>query len=748
MSIARQRLVRRAGALVLLLAGVPAGAVVLASPASAAVLATACPNGALVGTTYTLTGNCAVTAPITVPDGITLDGGGFTISATDPPGAEWNGAIVTNAGTSMNIRNVTVTGPQGGFNASTNCGNLVYGIRFNDAGGTITNVTVDHIFQQQTGAFASCQTGRAIRADNATAPRTVDITNTTVRDYQKSGFEARGLVTMNLTGSTAGPPHPLEGLIAQNAVTFVNVTSGRVANNTIHGSSDQAPGPPQCNNCNPGNGTGVLLFGSSNVTVTSNTFTGLGTDIGVAVSAGSTGNTISFNTVARAASNNPANTDATGIGILVDSSPAAQPSPSSATLICNTFAGWKPDQNIVGAIQIDCTLLPAGTECAPYAAHTPDVQGGPELVVGTTSPRPAPRPTAPVVWTLIAGSLPPGVGLAPDGAITGSLPPNSAGTYAFTLRATEATGLTATHDTSIQVRPGCQAVLGLSTPQVRTEVSSARVTPGEPFRDRIHVSGLAAGHAATAVARFYGPFASRAEAACRTPHLVRTETLHVRNGSNRTSLVRINAPGVYTWQVTINADAVTASATHRCGQEAETILVAKPGYVAPAIKGGFSGTIGSSSDLERRVPMTVQMPGIGLNAAVRPEGVVDGRMTLPGDVGDVGWLQKSAGIGDKIGTAVLGGHVSDRHDNPGALFRLNRAHPGQRITVVKDGKRYQFKVVSKATFDRSHKLPHQYFATTGRHRLALISCTAKVVFPSGHFHYTRYIVVLAKQIRR
>ena len=123
-------------------------------------------------------------------------------------------------------------------------------------------------------------------------------------------------------------------------------------------------------------------------------------------------------------------------------------------------------------------------------------------------------------------------------------------------------------------------------------------------------------------------------------------------------------------------------------------------------------------------------------------------MTLPGDVGEVGWLRKSAGIGDKIGTAVIGGHVSDRHDNPGALFHLSRAHAGQQVTVIQAGTRHQFMVVRKATFDRRDQLPDRYFVTTGRHRLVLISCTAKVVAPNGQFHYTRYIVVVANRVRR
>ena len=453
MSIAGQHLVRRVGALILLFAAVSLGTVALAPPAGAADITVAC-DGDTTGTTFTLTADCATTEPLTVPDGFTIDGDGFTISATDAGGDQWDGAIVTNEGVSMNIQNVTISGPADGFQA---CGldgatNVLYGIWFDGASGSVDNVTVDHIWQQQTGAFASCQTGRAIRADSGGAPRTVDITDTTVRDYQKSGFEARAGVTMNLTNSVAGPPHPLEGLIGQNAVTFVGATSGTVANNTIHGSSDQAPGPAECNNCNPTNGTGVLLFGSSNVTVTRNTFTGLGTDIGIAVSSGSTGNTISFNRVARNPSENPDNTDETGIGIWVNS---AAEVPSSATLTCNTFDGWRPDRNIVGALQVDCAPLPAGTECLAYATQTPDLQGGPEVEGRATSPRPALRPAEPVTWTLEEGDLPPGLALATDGAITGTLPRNSAGTYEFTIRATDAAGLTATQEQSIRIAPGC-----------------------------------------------------------------------------------------------------------------------------------------------------------------------------------------------------------------------------------------------------------------------------------------------------
>ena len=404
---------------------------VAAPPASAAPLQTACPTGTLAGTTYTLTADCAVTEPLTVPDGLTLDGGGFTISATDAGGPQWHGGIVTNAAgaTSMNIRNLTVTGPDDGFQLCTISTNLLYGIWFNDASGTVDNVTVDHIFQFQNGAFGSCQTGRAIRAEGtATGPaRTVTITNTVATDYQKTAFHGIGSsMTMEVTGSTAGPPHPLEGLMSQNGVTFQDVTSGRAANNTIHGSGNQADGPG-----GNGNGTGVLLFNADGVTLTENEIVGERTDIGISVSAGSTGNTISFNDVTRQSPD--VDGDPTGIAISVDSD-------SSATLICNTFDGW--NQNIVGAIQVDCTPLPGGAECEPYSAQAPTVHGG---IEGENAP--------PLTWALETGSLPPGLTLATDGAITGT--PTATGTFDFTLVVTDADGLTATSDQTITIAPGC-----------------------------------------------------------------------------------------------------------------------------------------------------------------------------------------------------------------------------------------------------------------------------------------------------
>jgi hypothetical protein len=287
-----------------------------------------------------------------------------------------------------------------------------------------------------------------------------------------------------------------------------------------------------------------------------------------------------------------------------------------------------------------------------------------------------------------------------------------------------------------------------ATPRLATRSSQRRVTPGTSFHDVVRVRGLEGGGGATATARLYGPFTARAVAVCRAPRLARTVRWHVHNGTNQSPEVRVRARGVYTWQVTTHADALNRAATHPCAQSAETTVVAKPAYLAPEVNGGYSGTLVPRGGAARTAPTRIELAAIGLDAPVLTERIRNGEMTLPDDVRDVGWLRRSAGFADKIGVTVVAGHVSDRHDHPGAMYHLSRARPGQHVTVRHAGESYRFTVVGTATYDRGHRLPHGYFRTTGRHRLVLISCTHRVSYPDGHFHYTRYQVVVADSTGR
>ncbi|WP_122818849.1 DUF7507 domain-containing protein [Nocardioides pantholopis] len=282
-------------------------------------------------------------------------------------------------------------------------------------------------------------------------------------------------------------------------------------------------------------------------------------------------------------------------------------------------------------------------------------------------------------------------------------------------------------------------------PRLRTRTSDQRVRPGERFHDRVRVTRLAPGTTVPATARLYGPFRSRAAASCRPANLARTVTWRAPAGWSRTPAVRVGEPGVYTWRVTTERTAANGAASSRCGLASETTTVAKPRYRPPVIAGGFSGTL-PGRESGRAAPTVVRAPGIGLNATVVPATVKRGRMGLPADVDVTSWLRRSAGYGDRIGTAVIAGHVSDRRDSPGALWGLRRASRGQAVAVASGGQTFRYRVTGTTTYDRTRRLPRRFFSTTGAHRLVLISCTGRVVYGNGRFHYTKYQVVVAKAV--
>ena len=378
---------------------------------------TAC-LGSLSVTTFTLTADCDTTVQLTVPDGLTVDGAGHTITAHDPgPGVPFSGAVLTNdpTGHSMTIEDLTIKGT--GF-AVICAGQILTGIFFNDAGGLVNNVTVQDITQH-----SGCPLGLGIRANAiAGVARTVTITNTVVSGYQKSALVASGMMTMNVSASTLGPPDRTTPALlpSQNGVQYGGAgvkagSGGTITGSTIYGSgfgnaSDQ--------------GTAVLLFGATGVTLSNDTITGAGTDIGVAVSAASTGVVITRNQIGRTAPDVP---DSVGVGVLVDAG-------STATVTCNTFSGWITDVAGVApqSVCITTTTLPSGTVSVPYSVTLASVGG-----------------TPPYSYSLASGSLPPGLALSPSGMITGT--PTASGTFTLTLKVTDSVGGSATQAFTVTV---------------------------------------------------------------------------------------------------------------------------------------------------------------------------------------------------------------------------------------------------------------------------------------------------------
>jgi hypothetical protein len=384
--------------------GLPAvsGGLALTAPSATAApaapdppITTAC-AGTLAGTTFTLSADCDTTATLTVLDGLTVDGAGHTITAHDPGGGNFTGPVLTNAAgaTAMSITSLTIRGT--GFAVDCAVGSL-YGILFNDASGSISGVTVTGITQH-----SGCPLGIAIRANaNAGTARTVTVNAVSVSGFQKAGIIGSGQMTLDVSGSTIGPPDPHPaGLIATNSVQYgTGGAGGTFTNNTVIGS-----GYGGTTNVS----TGMLVFTASNLTITHNTFTGAGTDKGISVN-GSTNIAISFNAINRTAPDTP---DTSGIGVDVDAASAA-----STTLVCNSFSGWITD--VQGVTQPTCPT-PTAT---PTPTPSPSTSSPTAVVPGFTStPTPATSGSASqpaaaesgASSTSGAAAFVPGVGLTGD----------------------------------------------------------------------------------------------------------------------------------------------------------------------------------------------------------------------------------------------------------------------------------------------------------------------------------------------
>jgi hypothetical protein len=373
--------------------------------------------GTLTGSTFALSADCDTTVQLTVPDGVTVDGSGHVISAHDPsPGVPFSGAVLTNdtSGTSMRIEDLTIKGT--GFEGIC-AGQILTGIFFNNAAGSVNDVNVEDITQH-----SGCQLGLGIRA-NATAgvALTVTITDTVVSGYQKGAVVASGMMTMNVSDSTLGPPDPLPpGTNSQNGVQYGGVgvnagAGGTISQSTIYGSGFGDPSDQS---------TAVLLYGASGVTLAQDTITGAGTDVGVDVAANSTGVTVNGSEIGRTAPDVP---DSSGIGVAVDSG-------SSAVVTCNNFIGWTSNLSGVPSQPpcITTTELPPAELNTPYAA-TLEAVGG----------------TAPYTWSIASGSLPPGLSLSSDGPITGT--PTATGTFSFSLEVVDSLGASARVTQSLEV---------------------------------------------------------------------------------------------------------------------------------------------------------------------------------------------------------------------------------------------------------------------------------------------------------
>jgi len=224
------------------------------------------------GMVVKLSSDLTVTETYLIPDGYTLDGHGHTITAVDPVGGHFVGAVVMNGGTTAYVKNLTVT-TAGLSNVCDGGADRLRGIMFEGASGSITNCTIIGINQGPSG----CQEGNAIEVRNApfdgTHPNTVKvkIEHNKIFDYQKSGIVCNGDVNVELKHNTVGASFTQENLAA-NSIQLGFGATGKIEDNKIDGN--------QWKGTSNYVATAILIYLADNVKVSKNKIGG-NSDIGI-----------------------------------------------------------------------------------------------------------------------------------------------------------------------------------------------------------------------------------------------------------------------------------------------------------------------------------------------------------------------------------------------------------------------------------------------------------------------------------
>jgi hypothetical protein len=180
----------------------------------------------------TLLADCTTSQTVLVPNGWTLDGAGHSITAYDPRGGHFRGAVVANGGAVANVHDLTVRTRQLADVCDDGADRL-RGILLDGAAGVLHHNTVVGLAQPGSG----CQEGNALEVRNAPfAPGGRDVhvavTANTVRGYQKAGIVLNGSVTGLVVGNTVTGLGPVP-YVAQNGVQVAFAASALVAGDTV-----------------------------------------------------------------------------------------------------------------------------------------------------------------------------------------------------------------------------------------------------------------------------------------------------------------------------------------------------------------------------------------------------------------------------------------------------------------------------------------------------------------------------------
>jgi len=147
--------------------------------------------------------------------------------------------------------------------------------------------------------------------------------------------------------------------------------------------------------------------------------------------------------------------------------------------------------------------------------------------------------------------------------------------------------------------------------------------------------------------------------------------------------------------------------------------------IAPANPPAIENTQPTKLPIAVGVPVRIQIPVIGVDAAVQPVGLTgEGAMGVPDNLSDVSWYQQGVKPG-QVGQAVMAGHTSSRGWVPAVFDDLDKLKAGDQIIVMDDmGNKTSFAVRESRIYDADAN-PAEIYAGSSQAQLNLITCTGK-----------------------
>jgi hypothetical protein len=151
---------------------------------------------------------------------------------------------------------------------------------------------------------------------------------------------------------------------------------------------------------------------------------------------------------------------------------------------------------------------------------------------------------------------------------------------------------------------------------------------------------------------------------------------------------------------------------------------------------GPSGAKASGPWVQRSVPVSIDIPAIGVNSKLLHLGVSsDGTIQVPSlyeTPGEAAWYKYSATPG-QIGVSVIEGHV-DTYQGPAVFFRLGGLRPGDVVDVtLADRITAVFRITGVRQYSKSKFPAKIIYGPTRYAALRLITCGGVFDYATGHY---------------